>query len=303
MVWCQFQSVYQMKRPPILAHDFLKWFAGKADIEDIQGDLDEVYGLKRQTSGKLTCGLWYWLQVVNLLFSYGLKKRISKSSYSPFYHKNSITMLKNYLKIAYRNLKKQRTFTAINVLGLSIGMSVALLALAMYIDLKQFDTYHENAENIYRVLTKTVYAGDVERYGSAPPALTYQMKEEIPGINESVHINTSLHVLLNHRGNAVRTNGYFTEPSFFDMFSFELATGSPEALMDPGKVILTKEFANKLYGEESALGKTLETEKYGQLQVAGILKDFPKRTHLAFDMLVGFPHAQKFNSTYHYARA
>ncbi len=287
-----------MKQPPHLAQKLLKWYAGRADLEDIQGDLDEVYSYQKSVNGKLKADLGYWMQILSLLFSYGLKKRKKGASYSTHYYKNSMTMLKNYFKIAYRNLRKQKTFTAINVIGLSIGMSIALLAVAMYIDLNQFDTYHENAEDIYRVITKTVQGGDTEKYGSSPPALTYRMDDEIPGIYKSVHIDAGFSILMNHRGNSIRAFGYYTEPSFFDVFDFELESGSPEILNEPGKVILTKELATKLYGEQSAIDKVIESERWGQLQVAGVLKDFPQQTHLAFDMLVGFSISSKFDANF-----
>jgi ABC-type antimicrobial peptide transport system permease subunit len=286
------------KHPPILAQRLLKWHAGKADLEDIQGDLDEVYGLTLEQSGKLKADIIYWVQVLSLLFSYGLKKRKSKAAYSSFYHKNSMTMFKNYLKISLRNLKKQRAFTLINVLGLSIGMSIALLAMAMYVELKQFDTYHPNAEDLYRVTTTVELEGDREKYSSSPPALTYRMDEVIPSIYKSVHIDESFTALIDHYGNNIRTYGYHTEPSFFDVFAFEMESGTPEVLNEPGKVIITKELATKLFGEQEALGKTLMTEEWGQLQVAGVLKAFPKRTHLRFDMITGFALSEKFDANY-----
>ncbi|MEO9870864.1 FtsX-like permease family protein [Ekhidna sp.] len=284
--------------PPILAEKLLKWYAGRAEMEDIEGDLDEVYQNQYQQKGKLKADLKYWHQIFSLLFSYGLRKRKSKADYSSYYFKNSMTMFKNYFKISIRNLKKQKAFTIINVLGLSIGMSIALLALAMYLELNQFDTYHEDAENIYRVTTELTYSGDREKYASAPPALTYRMDEEIPSIYKSVHIDENFSALIDHNGNNIRTYGYHTEPSFFDVFAFELESGDPSVLNEPGVVILTKELATKLFGEQSALNQIIETEEWGQLRVAGILKEFPKLTHLAFDLLAGFPVSKKFNANY-----
>lgn len=284
--------------PPKLAQKLLSWYAGRAETEDIQGDLDEVYHEYRNKSGKVKANLKYWFQVFSLITSYGLRKRKSKATYSSFYYKNSMTMFKNYFKISVRNLRKQKAFTIINVLGLSIGMSIALLALAMYVELKQFDTYHDDAENIYRVTTEVTYSGDTEKYSSAPPALTNRMDAEIPTIYKSVHINSDFTALIDHNGNNIRTFGYHTEPSFFDMFDFELESGDPSVLNQPGSIIITKELATKLYGERSPLGLVLQTEEWGQLYIAGVLKEFPKRTHLRFDVLAGFNLATKFDANY-----
>ena len=287
-----------MSPPPLLAQKLLRKVTGKADLEDILGDLDEVYVLKSSQESRHKANLTYWRHVFSILFSYGLKKRKSRAAYSSFYYKNSMTMLRNYFKIAFRNLKKQKTFTAINVIGLSIGMSIALLAVAMYVDLIQFDTWHDNAEDIYRVVTEEKYAGNKERYSSSPPALTYQMDEKIPAIYKSVHIDESFTALIDHHGNNLRVHGYYSEPSFFDLFAFKLESGTPTILNEPGKVIITKELATKLYGEESALDKVLETEEWGQLQIAGVLEAFPKRTHLSFDILTSFNTSSQFNAAF-----
>ncbi len=287
-----------MNQPPLLAQKLLKRIAGKADLEDIQGDLDEVYVLKCDQESTYKANLMYWRQVLSLIFSYGLKKRKSKAAYSSFYSKNSMTMFKNYFKIAYRNLRKQKTFTIINVVGLSIGMSIALLAVAMYIDLIQFDTWHNNAEDVYRVVTEVKHAGNKERYSSSPAPLTYRMDEEIPGIYKSAHIDESFTALIDHHGNNIRVHGYYSEPAFFDLFAFQLESGTPDILNEPGKVIITKELATKLYGEQSALDQVLETEEWGQLQIAGVLKAFPKQTHLSFDMLTSFNTSSHFSAAF-----
>ncbi len=291
-----------MNRPPHLAQKMLLLFAGKANIEDIQGDLDEVYDNHRKANGKFKANLFYWGHSFSLIFSYGLKKRKRNTSYSTYYTRNSFGMFRNYLKISLRNLRKQRTFTAINVLGLSIGMSIALLSVAMYVDLKKFDTYHPNAEDIYRVTTEVTKAGDKEKYSSSPPALSHRMKAEIPSIYKSVHINTGFSALISHKASNINAHGYFTEPSFFELFAFPMRSGSPHALSLPGQVILTNELATKLYGNQNPIGKIIESEQWGQLQVGGVLEPFPKHTHLVFDMLVGFPTSDQFNANYTLAK-
>ena len=205
-------------------------------------------------------------------------------------------MFKNYFKIAYRNLKKQKSFTLINVAGLSMGMSIALLALAMLVELTQFDEFHPDAQNTYRLTTKLIETGDLNHYASSPPALTHAMDHQINGINASVHINDHFFPILVNSGNEIESWGYYTEPSFFDVFSFPLAAGSPEALNAPNQVIITKELATKLFGDQPALNKVIQTKSHGQLLVGGVLEKFPKKTHLMFDFLIGFSSSKKFTA-------
>ncbi|MEO1256312.1 MAG: FtsX-like permease family protein, partial [Bacteroidota bacterium] len=101
---------------------------------------------------------------------------------------------------------------------------------------------------------------------------------------------------INHRNNDIKAFGYFTEPSFFEVFDFKLESGTPNILNEPGKVIITKELATKLYDDQPAVNKVIESKTWGKLQIAGVLEKFPQQTHLAFDMLVGFPTSDSFES-------
>jgi putative ABC transport system permease protein len=282
--------------PPKLAAIVLKWVAGKADLEDIQGDMDEVFYQNTEVKGVIKSKMIYWINTLSLFSSYALKKRKNNSAHHPYSGINNIAMFKNYFKISFRNIKKQKAFTLINVLGLAMGMSIALLALTMFMELNKFDEFHPNAENTYRITTTIVEAGDRNKYASSPPALTYTLDEQVTGILNSVHINDYFFPEIEHEGNQISTNAYFTEPSFFELFSFPLEVGNPESLNEPNNAIITKELATKLFGDKPAIDQILQTKKHGQLRVSGVLKEFPKSTHLTFDLLVGFTTTNKFNA-------
>ncbi len=197
-------------------------------------------------------------------------------------------MFYNYLKISYRNILKNRTFTFLNVFGLSLGMSIALLALAMFIELHQFDEFHKDAERIYRITTTRSQNGNLNRFASNPTALADLCEKQLPGLEESVRINDHFFPLVKTAGDPISLSGYITEPSFFEMFDFTMAEGSPQSLLEPDKTIITHELAEKLFGGKPALGQMIETENWGTLQVAGVLNPFPQHTHFAFDLLAGY---------------
>ncbi|WP_425391201.1 ABC transporter permease [Ekhidna sp.] len=273
-----------MNRPPALAQKLLKWYAGKADLEDIQGDLDEVYGLTLEESGKVKAGFKYWMQVLSLLFSYGLKKRKTKAAYSPFYHKNSIAMFKNYFKIAFRNFSKHKLFTSLNMLGLALGMSICLLALSISVAIYQSDSWQENKERIFQINT---YVGDQENtrtFASTFYAMGKHLEEQYPFVEKSVTIRPDFNPEINHHGNEINFRGYFTEQSFLDVFSFKLIKGDQKtALSSPSSIILTQEVAETLFRDEDPMGKSLETN-YGVFTVTGVMEN-PKQTHLYFQVL------------------
>ncbi|WP_420578640.1 ABC transporter permease [Ekhidna sp.] len=276
-----------MKQPPLFAHRLLKWYAGKADLEDIQGDLDEVYGLTLEQSGKLKADFKYWVQVLSLLFSYGLKKRKSKAAYSPFYHKNSIAMLKNYFKIAIRNFAKHRLFTSLNIFGLALGMCICLLALSISVSIYQSDEFHENKDRIYQLNTFIETEEETKTYGSTFPAMGNFMKEEYPFIEQVVRINSGLDITVNHHGNDMPFNGYFVDQNFFQTFSFPLVSGNPGTVLSkPFDIVITESVAEVLFKDQNPIGKVLETE-LGSFNVTGVLKNL-KQTHFYFQVLTSY---------------
>ncbi|WP_424961214.1 ABC transporter permease [Ekhidna sp.] len=273
-----------MSHPPILAQKLLKWHAGKADLEDIQGDLDEVYGLNLEKSGKIKADFKYWRQVLSLLFSYGLKKRKTKAAYSPFYHKNSIAMFKNYFKIAFRNFSKHKLFTSLNMLGLALGMSICILALSISVAIYQSDSWQENKERIFQINTYVADQEDSRTFASTFYAMGDHLEEQYPFVEKAVTIRPGFSPEINHHGNKMEFQGYFTEQSFLDVFSFKLIKGDQKtALSSPSSIVITQEVAETLFRDEDPLGKSLETN-YGTYNVTGVMEN-PHQTHLYFQIL------------------
>lgn len=275
-------------QPPKLVERLFNFFCSNAFLEDLLGDLHEIYVYKRQTSSRNRANAFYWYQAFRLLFSYAIVKRRRERSPSAYYlGQKRNTMLLNYIKISVRNIFKNKTFSLLNIFGLGLGMSVGLLALAFYVELKQFDQFHKDVDDIYRITTQVKENGTKNDFASVPPALSYLAEEQLTGVEQLVHINDQFSRTVKTTGEPIRLNGYFTQPSFLDMFDFPLASGSKAVLEQPGMVILTHETAQKLFGDTPALGQSLDTENWGKLQVGGVLEPFPKNTHFSFDVLTG----------------
>ncbi|MGB3467306.1 MAG: permease prefix domain 2-containing transporter, partial [Cyclobacteriaceae bacterium] len=148
-------------KPPRLLSAIFTWWYGKADMEDLLGDLEEYYLYNLQEKGKLTAQLIYLKQVISLSFSYALRKRKRSASYSSYYSKNSTDMIRNYLKVAVRNFSKHKLFTTINIFGLALGMSVCLLALSIAVAVIRSDEFHDNKERIFQI--NTFISDDTEK--------------------------------------------------------------------------------------------------------------------------------------------
>lgn len=287
-----------MNRPPQLAERIFKAACGQASIEDLLGDLEEVFQANLAEHGKRHAQLRYWFQMIRLSFSYTIKKRKSHVKNGHIQNNNLIAMLKSYFKISFRNIVKYKSFTFLSVFGLALGMSIALLSLTMILELHQFDKFHKDSSKIYRITTEVIDAENTSRFASVPSALSDLCDNSLPSITQKVHINDMFFPVVKSAGDPIRLSGYLTEPAFLDLFAFPLVAGNKGALSQPGKVIITAELAEKLFGNKSAMNQVIETENWGNLEIAGILAPFPKNTHFTFDVLAAIPAKLAANNTW-----
>ena len=286
-------------KPPFLAEKLLKWVAGRAEMEDIHGDLDEVYQDCFAQNGSFRANTFYWLQIFSLIFSYGLRKRKSKAAYSYYYSKNSIAMFNNYFKIALRNFFKHKLFTSLNIAGLALGMTICLLSLSIAVAIYKSDEFNENKDRIYQINTSFHEEANSKTFASTFHATGHHLQETYPFIEEVVKIQSGFNPEINHSGNLMNFRGYFADASFFDVFDFEMLEGdAATALDDPFSIVLTQSVAQTLFKNENSMGRVLETEK-GDFTVTGVVKD-PKQTHLFFELVGSYNTLVQLNSESHF---
>jgi putative ABC transport system permease protein len=275
-------------QPPKLARRFFEWYCGKANVHDLSGDLDELFYLNLKTKSTRVAKWIYWRQVFSLLFSYAVKKRKTQATVSGFAGSGfSIAILNNYFKIATRNLYKHKYFTVVNAVGLAIGMSVSLLLITLYVHVTTFENFHAQKENIYRIITTHRTVDREWEIAPAPASVAERLNSEFVGVDKTVRINSSF------SGEAVSGNlniplsGYYTEPSFFEVFNFPLLQGNPlTALSKPNSILLTEDAARKVFNTTDVLGKTFEIKDRGNFEVTGVLAEPRKNTHMVFEALV-----------------
>lgn len=198
-------------------------------------------------------------------------------------------MIKNYFKTAWRNLTKNKAFSLINILGLTIGITVCMMIFLFIMNEFSMDSFHKNGKNIYRVMRNFKHDGksSAVAYLSGPyaPALLNDFKGEI---NRAVRViqNDNLVTIGNQSFHEKRVLDVDTD--FFKLFTFPLLQGNPSNILkDPGNVVLTESTAKKYFGStQAAMGKMIMLDKDLTLKVAGIAKDVPSNSHLQFDMIV-----------------
>lgn len=216
-------------------------------------------------------------------------------------------MFKNYFHAGFRNLIRNRNYTIINIAGLAVGITVCMMIFFIIRFHTSFDNFHAKKDRIYRVLTE-YHLADVTSiaYGKDVPfPLPRGLKNSFPQIEEVAPVFASHNdqvLIPGDSGETINTfkedNGvFFTEPSFFKMFDYPLLAGSYASLNDPNNVLITKEIAEKYFGDwRIAMGKTIKLEAGGNifshgtdvLKVSGILATIPANTDFQFKLVVAF---------------
>lgn len=199
-------------------------------------------------------------------------------------------MIGNYLKITLRTLLKHKGFSIINIFGLALSMSICMMIIIFIKDQKSSDRFHEKSDRIARVYTtdKDIEYSEVKGYASTPSSLAPYLLDNFPFIEDVVRLRQNLGSVIS-KGKAIIISGLYAEPSFFNIFSFQLKEGNPQtALNEPYSIIISEETAFQFFGNDDPMNKTLTFEKLGDFTVTGVLKDLEKKSHFRFDALFSF---------------
>ncbi len=196
-------------------------------------------------------------------------------------------MLKNYFKTAWRNLKRNKLYSLINITGLSIGMACCIF-IFLYIRLETgYDKFNVNAHNIYR-LTEILHMpkGDNARAVSSPP-MAPALMANFPEIKKIIRINYSERTLSKDSKKFTDTKIIYADSAFFDVFTFPMVEGNQHsALVNPYSVVLTETAAKKYFGSENAFGKIMKLSDTINVTVTGVIKDVPANSHFSFECVL-----------------
>ncbi|NJN43095.1 MAG: ABC transporter permease [Flammeovirgaceae bacterium] len=251
-------SEKQKVKVPSLPTRLFEWYCGPAAAEDLLGDAEELFyeNVKSRSTG--FAKRKYWLRVLSLMFSYAVRKRKSKRQSNSDASIN-YGLIQNYIKIAFRSLMRQKTFSIINIICLSVGMSVGLLALAAWVDITEADDFHTKRDRIYRIITSIDDKNDKNTYASSSAPLAAQLKESASGIEQMVQFNKGFSGEATLRENsAIPLSGYYATDNFFNVFDFTLTQGNAgTALAHPFNIVLTRELSEKLFGTINPIGKII----------------------------------------------
>ncbi len=199
-------------------------------------------------------------------------------------------MVKNYLKMAWRNLLKHKGHTAINVFGLAVGMACFLLILFYVKDESSYDKFHADHERIYRI-TEVNYTDGGDNYlANAYSAIGPALQSDFPEFEAFVRFHIEEFSVENGPEKKFQEPLFaFADSTLWDVLDFTLLEGDKSsALADPFSIVITESMAKKYFGDEDAMGQTLKVDSQNDYQVTGILQDIPNNSHLQFDFLASF---------------
>lgn len=209
-------------------------------------------------------------------------------------------MLKNYLKIALRNIRNKKFYSFLNLLGLSIGITAGILIIIYVHDELSYDQFHPNVENKY-VTGLSGKLGNQEFRGIfTPPVLGSTMIEEVPGITKVTRTNNAGMMVFRSEDEAfTESNVFWADSTFFDFFGYELLRGDPETVLDaPHKAVITESIATKYFGNENPIGKALSVgNDRTSYEVTGVTADPPHNSHFHFNILLSFSSIDYSRST------
>ncbi|UCE41827.1 MAG: ABC transporter permease [Candidatus Aminicenantes bacterium] len=262
-------------RPPKIAQFLLAKTIDKNIRYSAIGDFDEIFASIAKQEGNIRARLWYWTQVAKSIPSF-----ITDSLYWRF------IMFQNYLKVAFRKMMRQKVFSFINIAGLAIGMAICILIYLWVQDELNYDKFHENANNIHRIVMND------QNYGVKWPVVSIPvgpaLKQDFPEVLDSVRVNDFIG-LITYEDKKFDEIGAYVDPSFLGIFSFPFVRGNAKtALNSPLSIVISEEMAEKLFGHEDSLGKNVKLNHDLDLTVTGVIKNIPENSYFDLDFLAPF---------------
>ena len=204
-------------------------------------------------------------------------------------------MIKNYFVITWRNLLKNKTFSLINIAGLSIGLACAMLILLYVKDEVSFDRFHKNVNNIYRIVTKSKHRGIEYKDSNTGHLQGPRFAKNVPGIETFVRIQSGAEDI--KTGTEIQSQDLLrVDPGFFSVFTFPLLNGNAvTCLSEPNSIVMSEDFAKKQFGTTDAIGKIVmlkDNNVFVPLKVTAVAKRCPQNSSIKFDVLLPFKESE-----------
>nr|WP_067062570.1 ABC transporter permease [Mucilaginibacter sp. L294] len=197
-------------------------------------------------------------------------------------------MIKNFIKTAFRSLLKNKGFTAINILGLALGLATCLLIVFYVIDELSYDRYNTKADRIYRVNMDMKYGGNVASYAITPPPLAATLASNFPEIEKTARLIHDQGVRIKKGNEYIQEEKVvYADSELFGVFTMPMIAGDPKtALTEPYTAVITESTAKRYFNTTDAVGKTLNLSTNANYKITGVIHDMPSQSHFKFDFFL-----------------
>lgn len=268
------------KAPPRWANRFLEWYCSPELLEEIQGDVHQLFNRtlkENETKARL---LFVW-NVMRFFRWRNIKRRKTDNQFSLI----TMGMLKSYFKSGWRNVMRTRAFSLINVMGLAIGLASFLLIFSFVYDELMYDRYPKEAKNIYRVGLQLEQNGGIDDYPHVDVAVAGGMKATYPEIVDFTRMAGAFTDYVRYEDiNLKEESLVYADSNVLTFFSIPLLEGNPrKALTEPASIVISKAFAEKYFHDKPAMGQTLTLRNNGLVKVTGVFDKLPEHSHFHYD--------------------
>src|SRR5882757_860056 len=198
-------------------------------------------------------------------------------------------MLKNYLKVAWRNLTKNKLYSTINIVGLAIGMTVSFLLLLYVYNEYSFDKFNGNSDRLYLTFKNKPNNGAIKTNTFSPEPLAAALKKDLPGIELVARINPPENTLISYKDKGLKISTIAADPALLEMFTFDFVYGNKQqALSGSSAIVLTQSVARAIFGNINPVGKVVRLNNGFQLTVNAVIKDNPLNSSLSFKAMISW---------------
>ncbi|GAB3809195.1 ABC transporter permease [Spirosoma humi] len=276
---------------PRWATQLLIWWGDPNTAEEVQGDLLELYAYWVETQGKRRADWRYCLSALKLLRP--LASSQSASDYAIPFSLNP-DMIRNYFKIAWRNLAKNKLYTGINIFGLALGMACALLIGLWVHEELNYDRFLPDVERVFFVRVQAEYKGEVGTNYATPGPLQEAIASEIPQVAAATKTNWGGETLIKVGEKATKEFGRYATADFFRVFELPAIDGDPKtALAQPDQIVITQKLAEKFFPQGQARGKVLQLDNDKFYKVGAVIENIPANSTIQFEWMVNWKVQEK----------
>jgi len=263
-------------RPPRAAERIISRLIDPLVRDQALGDIEEHFHWLVLHSKPIRARLWYALQICPVVKSFVL----NSASWGG-------AMFNHYLKTALRNLRRQKGYSFLNILGLALGLACSILIIFYLHHELSYDRFHANADRIFRVTAEGLAGGNPVNMAITPNPMPRSLLSRYPEVRSAARIRRGETIPVKYADKEFIESGIaYADPGLFQVFTFPLVRGDVQtALEKPYTVVLTERAAKKYFGTEDPLGKLLNFDNRTDFSVTGIIKDVPRLSHLKFDVL------------------